>query len=239
MIDAHLAKLRARDEISAAEEAAIRNMISEVRTVSDGQVVIRRGGELRVSTLLLEGWMARARDLRDGQRQITELHIAGDFVDLHSFTLKHLDHDVIALSPCRIGIVPHDNLQAITEQFPHLARVFWLMTNIDAAIHREWGVSLGSRSAASRFAHLICELELRLRIAGRASGDGFDLPLTQAQIAECLGLTVVHMNRVIQELRRRDLIKLESRRLSILDRPALVALGEFDPMYLYLQHEHR
>jgi CRP-like cAMP-binding protein len=239
MIEAHLAKLRARDDISAAEEVAIRNAISEVRTVPDGHVFIRRGEELRVSTLLLDGWMARARDLKSGQRQITELHVAGDFVDLHSFTLKRLDHDVITLSPCRIGIVPHDNLRLITEQFPHLTRVYWLMTDIDAAVHREWGVSLGRRSAASRLAHLICELALRLRAAGLANDSGFDLPLTQDELAECLGLTSVHMNRTIQELRRRNMIQLESKHLTILDRPALVALGEFDPMYLYLEHEHR
>lgn len=239
MIDPHLANLRARDDISPAEEAAIRGAVTEAQSIPDRKVFIRRGEELRVSTLLLDGWMARARDLEGGQRQITELHVAGDFVDLHSFTLKRLDHDVITLSRCRIAIVPHDNLRLITEKFPHLARVYWLMTNIDAAVHREWGVSLGRRSAASRLAHLICELSLRLRTAGRASDSGFDFPLTQDELAECLGITAVHMNRTIQELRRQNLIQLERNRLTILDWPALTELGEFDPMYLYLQHEHR
>jgi CRP-like cAMP-binding protein len=239
MIEAHLAKLRARDDVSAAEESAIRNAISEVRTIPDRHVLIRRGEEISVSTLLLDGWMARARDLKGGQRQVTELHVTGDFVDLHGFTLKRLDHDVITLSTCRIATIPHDNLRRITERFPHLTRVYWLMTNIDAAVHREWGVSLGRRSAASRLAHLICEIALRVQIARNGSENSFDFPLTQDELAECLGLTAVHMNRTIQQLRRRNLIQLERKRLIILDPPALAALAEFDPMYLYLQHEHR
>jgi CRP-like cAMP-binding protein len=239
MIDAHLAKLRVRDDISAAEEQAIRDAISDVRTVPDNQTFIRRGQELQVSTLLLDGWMARVRDLADGQRQITELHIAGDFADLHSFTLKRLDHDVITLCECRIAVIPHDNLRVITERFPHLTRVYWLATNIDAAVHREWAVSLGRRSADGRLAHLICELMIRLEIAGRLNGNSFYFPLTQAELSECLGLTAVHMNRTIQELRRKKLIELDRKRLTILDPKGLRALAEFDPAYLYLERRPR
>jgi CRP-like cAMP-binding protein len=237
MIEAHLANLRARDEVDSSEEAAIRDAISEVRRVPDRRVFIRRGEELRASTLLLEGWMARSRDLRTGHRQITQLHVSGDFVDLHSFTLKHLDHDIITLSPCRIAVVPHDNLRRITERFPHLTRLYWLMTDVDAAVHREWAVSLGRRSAVSRLAHLLCELLIRLQVAGLADDGAFDLPLSQDEIAECLGLTSVHMNRTIQQLRRLKLITFERKRLTILDLPALIRLGEFDPMYLYLRRE--
>jgi CRP-like cAMP-binding protein len=237
MIEAHLAKLRARDDISAAEEAAIRHAIAEVRTVPDRQIFIHRGEELAQSTLLLDGWMARARDLRGGHRQITELHVTGDFVDLHSFTLKHLDHDILTLSPCRIALIPHENLRRITEQFPHLTRIYWLMTNIDAAIHREWAVSLGRRDAASKLAHFLCELLIRLRTAGCAETDSIDFPLTQDEVAECLGLTPVHVNRTLQDIRRRELIRLENKRLTILDLPGLMRLAEFDPMYLYLRQE--
>jgi CRP-like cAMP-binding protein len=239
LIDAFLAKLRARDEVSAKEEAAIRDAVADVRTVPDRQIFVRRGEELTVSTLLLEGWMARARDLRAGQRQITELHIAGDFVDLHSFTLKQLDHEVITLSRCRIAVVPHENLRKITEEHPHLTRVLWLMTDIDAAIHREWAVSVGRRSAMSRVAHLMCELLLRLQVIGRASDASYDLPLSQAELSECLGLTPVHTNRTLQEMRRRGLIELVPGRVTIPDLEALKKIGEFDPMYLYLERRPR
>jgi CRP-like cAMP-binding protein len=239
LIEAFLAKLRARDEVSAAEEAALRGLVTEVRTVPDRTVFIKREQELNVSTLLLEGWMGRARDLRAGHRQITELHVAGDFADLHSFTLKRLDHDIITLSPCRIGVVPHENLRKITENQPHLTRLLWLMTNIDAAIHREWAVSVGRRSAAARIAHLMCELLVKLQVVGRAGEDDYDFPLSQAEVSECLGLTPVHTNRTLQELRRRGLIELERGRLTILDLAAVKKLGEFDPMYLYVERRSR
>ena len=137
MIEAHLSKLRARDDISAEEEQAVRGLVSQVVEVPADRTVIRRGEELNQSMLLLSGWLARTKDLPSGQRQMAELHVAGDFADLHSFTLKRLDHDVIALTPCRIAMVPHERLKEITERFPHLTRMFWLMTNIDAAIQRD------------------------------------------------------------------------------------------------------
>src|SRR5947209_2821313 len=140
-------KLRARDEISAEEEQAIRDAVAEVKEYPADKTFIRAGEELNQSTLLLDGLMCRYKDLRDGQRQITELHLAGDFVDLHSFTLKKLDHNIMTLTPCTVALVPHDRLTTITEEHPHLTRVYWFSTNLDAAIHREWELSLGRRSA--------------------------------------------------------------------------------------------
>jgi CRP-like cAMP-binding protein len=131
-------------------------------------------------------------------------------------------------------MVPHERLQWITEQHPRLARIYWFTTNVDGAITRELALSLGRRSAAARMAHLFCELHMRLEAVGRARPDGFEFPLTQRELAECLGLTVVHANRTIQELRRRRLVELESRQLTILNRGGLEGLADFDPSYLYL-----
>ena len=161
MIEAHLKKLRVRDDISTDEEHAIRSMITEVREFPADRVIVRRGQDLKESLLLLDGWIARTKDLREGGRQISELQFAGDFTDLHAFTLKRLDHNLATLTPCRIAVAPHERIKALLEKFPHLARVYWTMTNIDAAIHREWTVSLGRRSAMSRMAHLFCELFTR------------------------------------------------------------------------------
>jgi CRP-like cAMP-binding protein len=234
MISVHLRKLRRRTEISIEEERAIRDAVSETRKVGADQVVIRAGQELNVSLLLLDGWLARGKDLAGGERQVTELHVAGDFADLHAFTLKRLDHDIVSLSECTIAVVPHERLKAITELFPRLARVYWFSTNVDAAITRELALSLGQRSAISRMAHLFCELHVRLDEVGRARPDGFEFPLTQRELSECLGLTVVHANRTIQELRRRGLVELENRQLTILNREGLEGIAEFDPSYLYL-----
>jgi CRP-like cAMP-binding protein len=234
MISVHLKKLRRRIEISSDEERAIRNAVAETRKVAADQLLIRGGQALNSSLLLLDGWMARSKDLAGGERQVTELHVAGDFADLHGFTLKRLDHDVVSLTPCTIGVVPHERLQAITERYPRLARLYWFSTNVDAAITRELALSLGQRSAMSRMAHLFCELYMRLDAVGLAHRDGFAFPLTQRKLSECLGLTVVHANRTIQELRRRGLVELENRHLTILDRRGLEGVAEFDAAYLYL-----
>jgi CRP-like cAMP-binding protein len=235
MISVHLKKLRRRIELSSEEERAIRDCVAETRKVPAGRVVVRAGEQLNSSLLLLDGWLARCKDLPSGERQVTELHVAGDFADLHGFTLKRLDHDVMTLSECILAVVPHDRFKEITERYPRLARIYWMFTNVDGAITRELSLSLGQRSAISRMAHLFCELHARLDIVGRARSDGFELPLTQRELAECLGLTVVHANRTIQELRRRGLVELENRQLTIRDRRGLVGLAEFDPAYLYLE----
>ena len=235
MISVHLKALRKRTEISAEEERAIRNAVAETRRLPADEVVVHSGIELNSSLMLIDGWMARSKDLESGERQVTELHIAGDFADLHAFTLKRLDHDVVTLTECTVAVVPHERLKQLTEQYPHLGRVYWFMTNIDAAIHREWALSLGQRSAISRMAHLFCELHARLDLIGRTKGDTYELPLTQRELAECLGLTVVHANRTLQELRRRGLVEFENRRLKILDRRGLEGVAEFDPTYLYLE----
>jgi len=239
MIDRHLMKLRARDEINAEEEAAIRWAVAGTREVPADRIAIRAGETLDHSTLLLDGIMARYKDLRDGQRQITELHVAGDFADLHSFTLKRLDHNVMAMTKCTIATVPHERLRAITDRHPHLTRVFWFSTNLDAAIHREWEVSLGRRNAASRLASLFCELRVRLSIVGLADADGYQLPLTQAELAECLGMTSIHTNRTLRELREQGLVEFRGGRVAIRDLAGLERLAEFDPAYLYLEKRAR
>ncbi len=233
MIEAHLRRLRKRDTIDAAEERAIRGLISETRRVPAHKILIREGEELRHSVLLIDGWLARALDMQVGVRVITALHVPGDFADLHAFTLKHLDHNVVALTDCIVALAPHDRLTKLTIDFPHLARMYWFSTNVDAAIHRQWTVSLGRRNARSRMAHLFCELFVRLEVAGKTDGLSYDFPLTQEQVASCLGLTQVHVNRTLQALRRRELIELQNKRLTILDMPELQNVAEFDPAYLY------
>lgn len=239
MIDKHLMKLRTRDDISAEEEQAIRDAISAPIDFPADITVIRAGKILENSTLLISGIMCRYKDLSQGQRQITELHVAGDFVDLHSFTLKFLDHSILTLTPCRVVQVPHEKLREITERHPHLTRVYWFATSLDAAIHREWEVSLGRRTAIQRTAHLFCELQVRLGIVGLTDAHSYTLPIIQSTLAECLGLTPVHVNRVLRDLRERGLVEFRSGRVTIRDLAGLRAVAEFDPAYLYLDKRRR
>ena len=237
MIDKHLLKLRARDDISAEEEQAIRSAVSGTALLPADDTFITPGKLLDHSTILLDGIICRYKDLSDGQRQITELHVAGDFADMHSFTLQYLDHSLMTLSPCRIARVPHKALTEITERHPHLTRVYWFGTNLDAAIHREWELSLGRRSAIQRTAQLFCEMQVRLKIVGLATDRHYDLPLTQGVLAECLGLTPVHVNRVLKELRETGLVEFRSGRVTILDLPGLRDIADFDSTYLYLDRK--
>jgi CRP-like cAMP-binding protein len=239
MIDRHIAKLRARDDLSEEEEQAIRDAVADVIDLPADKVFIRAGELLNHSTILLDGIACRYKDLRNGERQITELHVAGDFLDLHSFTLKRLDHHVMALTRCTAAIVPHDRLKDITERLPHLARIYWFSTNMDAAIHREWAVSLGRRTAMSRLAHLFCELHVRLGIVELADEGGYGFKVTQTDLAECLGLTAVHINRTLKDLREQGLVEFRSGRVEIADRAALQQIAEFSPAYLYLDKRPR
>ena len=235
MIEKHLLRTRARHSISDDEERAIRALVGEIREYPARKTFIHAGDRLYHSTMLLDGLMCRYKDLRSGQRQIAELHVPGDFADLHSFSLKRLDHNIMTLTPCRVAFVPHERLQALTHDHPHLTRVYWFSTNLDAPIHREWELSLGRRDAVARMAHLFCELHARLALVGLADDDGYRLKLTQSDLAECLGLTPVHINRSLRQLRELGLVTFRSSRVDLHDLTGLRKLAEFDPAFLYLE----
>jgi CRP-like cAMP-binding protein len=238
-LDALLLKLRVRDLVSLEEERVLLDSVSEIRDIAAGRTIVRAGVILNESNLLVEGIIARYKDLADGQRQIMELHVAGDFVDLHGFLLKRLEHHVGALTAVRIAVFPHDRLRRITEDHPHLARMLWFSTLMDASIHREHILSVGRRSAQSRIAHLLCELYLRLEAVDLAAEGRFDLPLTQADIADVSGLTSVHVNRMLKSLRDDGLLTFRSGEVMIHDWERLQQVAEFSPDYLYLERRPR
>ena len=239
MIDKLLLKMRRRDDVSAEEEAVLRDAVSEVKDVGADVTVVRADVDLSISNILIDGLMCRYKDLGNGERQITELHVPGDFVDLHSFSLKRLDHNVMSLVPSRIALVPHDRILTITETQPHLTRLLWFMTTLDAAIHREWQLSLGRRTSLARIAHLFCELHARLEVAGLTEGLSYRLPLTQVDLAECLGLTPIHVNRTLRELRTEGLVTFRSKLVSIDNYGGLKRVAEFNPDYLFLEKRPR
>jgi CRP-like cAMP-binding protein len=189
--------------------------------------------------LLVKGFAARYKVLQSGKRQITAIHVAGDFVDLHGFLLKKMDHAIVALTPCTIATVAHDTLREITERHPHLARLLWLSTLIDSAIHREWLVAMGRRSAREHMAHLFCELYLRLQLVGLTKDNSYEMPITQAELGDTLGISTVHVNRVVQELRGDGLITWRGNRLTVDDWDRLQEVAEFTPTYLSLFKERR
>ena len=185
--------------------------------------------------MVLEGWVSRYKVLQRGQRQIFSFHIPGDMPDLQSLHLKTMDHSVCAMTPVRVGFVPHGAIYEAMRQRAGLMIAFWRDTLIDAAVFREWMAGIGRRSAYQRIGHLFCELYLRLRSVGLTGEGGFQLLLTQTEIADALGLTSVHVNRVLKELRNHGLIATPNRYVNILDWEGLQAAGDFDPTYLHLR----
>ena len=244
MIDRLLLKLRRYDKVSPEEEDALRQAAAQPLTFKRGATLVRARTELSASTLLVDGLVHSFRDVEDGSRQTVQLAVPGDFIDLHSLLMKEVDHNLAALSECRVVKFPHDRLLEITERYPHLTRVLWLSTVLDGAIERETITSLGIRRAVSRLAHLFCELQVRLEVVDLASActtDScwYDLRLNQEQLSDILGMTPVHLNRMLKELRERGLLIFKGRTVEIPNWPGLVALAEFDPFYLGLRERPR
>ena len=234
-----LRKLRARDIVTEEEERILRDSIGSIRELPPGRILVRAGVPLSESTLLFEGFVCRYKDLSDGQRQIMEIHVPGDFLDLHSFLLKRIDHNVGAMTPVRFALVPHDALRDITENQPHLTRLLWFSTLIDAAIHREKILSIGRRSAVGRIAHILCELYVRLKLVGLADECRYRLPLKQADLADATGLTSVHVNRMLRKLRNEEILTFRGGEVTIHDWDRLQHIAEFNSTYLHLERRPR
>jgi CRP-like cAMP-binding protein len=239
MSHALLLNLGQHDSIAAEERDLLMRAFTRERVFSVDQDIVSINSRPTHTSVILDGMAARYKVLADGRRQITAVHIPGDFVDLHGFILKKMDHGVVALSPCRVAMAEHDALRRITESSPHLTRLLWLETLIDGAIHREWLVAMGRRKKTAHLAHFICELFVRLQIVQRTDGNSFHLPLSQVELADVLGISVVHFNRVLQHLRRQKLVAWSSHTVTILNLTRLMEVAEFDPTYLSLQFESR
>lgn len=224
-------------ELSPEESAALNQALSDPVELPARQTVVRRGEPVEHSTLLLSGFMCRYMDARDGYRQLVSVHVAGDFIDLHGYPLRRLDHDLATLTDCVVATVAHERLTELVGKFPNLGRLMWFATLLDSAMHREWIFRLGRLEAAGRLAHLLCETYTRLAAVGQAADNRFDFPLTQQDLGEACGLTSVHINRTVRRLREAGLAEVTNREVRILNFPALAAMGEFNSDYLYLDPE--
>lgn len=228
-------KMSRRDVVKPHEAEVLDRLLSPPRQAAGRTELVPQGEMPGYSTLLLSGFCGRVTTLADGARQISQLSVAGDFLDLHSFLLELMDHSVIALTDVTYCTLAHDDLRRLTETEPHLTRLLWLETVVDAAIHRQWIVSKGRRTGHAQLAHLLCELYTRLEAAGLAHDHRFALPLTQIDLADILGMSSVHTNRLLQGMRQDDLIQWTGSEVVLKDWGALTKLAEFDPTYLRLE----
>ena len=226
-----LARLTARSVLSSAERQAILNLPTRTVQVEANRDYVCVGERVDHSCLVVEGIMARVGENRDGQRQITALHVPGDMADLHSVVRPIGTSALQALSTTTLLRIPHSALSSLAARFPGVAEAFWRDCMVDSAILSQWVVNVGRRDARTRLAHLLCEMAIRFGDERRPRLV-YGFPVTQAQLADATGLTSVHINRTLRSLREAGLVDAKAKEVQILDWRRLVQLGEFDSTYL-------
>ncbi|RJL16653.1 Crp/Fnr family transcriptional regulator [Paracoccus siganidrum] len=233
--------LQRRDRLTDSDLCRLHAMKTEQVRFGPGEVIVPAERLAARSCMMLRGLSARSHRLvgRPDERVITALHVPGDFVDLHGFVLAGLEHSVIAVGSAEVEFVDHEELTEITENFPHLTRLLWMATLIDAAVHRQWLVAAASLRSSAHLAHLLCEIYTRLNAVGAASGGSFMLPLLQRELADILGYSPIHVNRAVRDLRDRGLIRWHGAEVTILDWTGLARLARFDPTYLDMEQLSR
>ncbi|MBX7513293.1 Crp/Fnr family transcriptional regulator [Qipengyuania sp. GH38] len=223
---------RLRHDLSEEERVELESLVSRVEIHPDGHRLISRGDICDHSTMLIDGFMLRTLDSGD-RRYGVSFHVPGDFVDLHCFALKRLDHNIECVGQAKVGLVPHERIAEVMKEKPHLARLFWFSTLLDAAMHREWIMKLEQLKVPQRIAHIFAEVWCRLDMVGLAFEDGFDTPLTQADLADMCGATPIHVNRAIGELRKSGIADFNRGEVRICNREKLENFAHFEKDYLY------
>lgn len=231
-------KLERFVRLSTADKAALTRLGGQnIRHVSPREDVAREGDRPRAVNIILQGFACRYKSLEDGRRQIVGFFVPGDICDPRVFILKELDHSIAAIGALKVAEAPGDAVLEVAEDSPRIAQALWWSTMVQEAIAREWIMNVGQRSAIERMAHLLCEVFIRLRAVGLVEGDSCDVPMTQTDLADALGLSAVHVNRTLQDLRAAGLVIWKGRRLTIPDLEALQNVGMFHANYLHLDHE--
>jgi CRP-like cAMP-binding protein len=233
-------KLEQFVRLSPADRAMLARAASErVRNFAPRADIAREGDRPTEVHLILTGWACRYKQLEDGRRQIVSFFLPGDICDLNVFILREMDHSIGTITSVTIADLSRDFFEEISASYPRIASAFWWESLVNSAIQREWTMSLGQRTASERMAHLFCEIFFRLRLAGLTQGDSCDFPLTQADLADATGLSKVHVNRTLQELRSTELISLKGKSLRIPNLERLMNAGLFNANYLHMEHEGR
>src|SRR3954469_3828772 len=222
-------------DLSEDERDMLRTVNGTIKSVGPRQDLVREGDRPHECCLILDGFAYRYKLTETGKRQIFSFHIPGDIPDLQSLNIDVMDHSLAALTATKAMFIPHETVCDLMRRCPRIGDAFWRDTLIDAAVFREWIMNLGRREAYGRIAHLLCELYVRLKTVGLTNGNGYAFPLTQAEFGDALGLSTVHVNRTLQDLRGEGLITLRNGSVTVLDWDRLREAGEFDPTYLHLR----
>jgi CRP-like cAMP-binding protein len=226
-------RLERRSPLGEEDRRALLALPHNVRKLAAGAHIVRDGDPAEHCSLILSGFAYRYKITGEGGRQIISFHVAAEFVDLQNSMLGIADHSVQMLTDAEIALIPASAVQELAMTRPAIARTLWIDTLIDASIFREWVVNVGRRDSRARVAHLLCEFSLRLEAAGLASNHHYELPMTQEQLADAVGLTSVHVNRVLKQLGEEGLISRDRRSIVILDWNRMRHVGDFNERYLH------
>ena len=233
MVNRFMNKLQGLAELTPDDGAALAKATAHPRRYRARQDLIREGDEPGPVFVVLEGWVCRYKILPSGTRQIMAFLMAGDSCDLHIKLLAAMDHGIQAITPSIVATISRVEMQAMMDAHPNIAQAMYVAQLVDEGIMRAWIVSMGRRSSTERVAHLICELYLRARNIGLTGEATFALPLSQLVLADALGMTPVHMNRVLKDLRLAGAMALQRGSVTIMDPVKLVQIAGFDENYLH------
>jgi len=229
-------RLASRVDLGAQDRAAIMALPFTVKVVERAQFIVRERELAKQSCLMLSGYSIRSKVTATGSRQIVAIHMKGEAVDLQNSMLQVADHSVQMLTSGKIAVIPREAIIELTLERPKISHAMWIDTLVDASIFREWIMNVGRRDARTRLAHLLCEFALRLKLAGLGQDSGYELPMTQEQLADATGLTSVHVNRIMKLLEAEGLIaRLHPRSIHIGNWRKLAEAGDFDSNYLHLR----
>ena len=223
---------RLRHAMTQEEKDIVESLIERTERLPSGTVLLERGQLANSSTLLIEGYLLRTM-IEDGHRFVVGIHVPGDFADLHGFALKRLDHNIVTVGETLVGYASHERLEQVVAKYPHLTRLLWFSTLLDAAIHRQWILKMEELPAPRRVAHVFAELWHRLDLVGLGRRDGLRTPLIQADLADMCGTTAIHMNRALGLMRKEGIAEFRRGTLYVHDRARLEAYAAFNPDYLY------
>ncbi|WP_314949965.1 Crp/Fnr family transcriptional regulator [Bradyrhizobium cosmicum] len=227
-----IARLQAVAGLSEQDQARLARMRYKLKTLDNGAYLVREGDRPTNSIVVVSGVLSRQRVISE-RNQISSFYIAGDMPDLHTLHLPVMDHELRSVGSSTVASVAHADLREMMRDSPGLTQAFWRETLIHAAIYREWIENLGARQALGRIAHLLCELATRMELVGLLDNGSLHLPFTQQDVADACGLSVVHVNRTLQELRREGLIEWRNHTVQLLDRARLEDAAEFSREYLH------
>jgi len=235
VVDRFVAKLRSRQALSEEDENLLRQAGWSQRRYARHEVMVRAGERLDHCHLLLSGFAARSQEDSAGNRQIVGISIAGDLLDIHGVVLGRMEQELVALSACDVASIPHGEVRGLILSSVGLLRTFTLQGAIDHAIQAAWIQALGSKRGTAKIAHLFCEMQLRLGVVGLATQMGFPMPMSQQELADYAGMTHVHLNRCLKELREAGLLTFASGWAKVTDWEGLKRLARFDEAYLNLR----